>query len=229
YPPTFVLTSTRDDRVHPGHARKFTAAMESLPADVRYWENIEGGHGGAATNEQAARMNALLYTFLGNTIGPGSRPCQRGAAGCRCGTAGPAREDRSRPRHRRALADLRAVRPVRAGLSAAAAQRPDDRLSGVLGRGPAAVPAALRAHRPAPAAARLPTPAGRPTGAGATAVGDRPAAGAGAGPARRARPGVGAALRRAAPQPRRARARCADDGAPRGGPVPAGLDRPGPA
>lgn len=69
YPPTFVLTSTRDDRVHPGHARKFTAAMESLGADVRYWENIEGGHGGAATNEQAARMNALLYTFLWNTIG----------------------------------------------------------------------------------------------------------------------------------------------------------------
>src|SRR5699024_6293365 len=72
YPPTFVLTSTRDDRVHPGHARKFTAAMECLPADVRYWENIEGGHGGAATNEQAARMNALLYTFLWNTIGAGS-------------------------------------------------------------------------------------------------------------------------------------------------------------
>jgi len=69
YPPTFVLTSTRDDRVHPGHARKFTAAMESLGADVRSWENIEGGHGGAATNEQAARMNALLYTFLWATIG----------------------------------------------------------------------------------------------------------------------------------------------------------------
>ena len=72
YPPTFVLTSTRDDRVHPGHARKFTAAMESLGADVRYWENIEGGHGGAATNDQAARMNALLYTFLWDTIGKDS-------------------------------------------------------------------------------------------------------------------------------------------------------------
>ncbi|WP_193104892.1 prolyl oligopeptidase family protein [Brachybacterium sp. FME24] len=72
YPPTFLLTSTRDDRVHPGHARKFTAAMESLGADVRSWENTEGGHGGAATNEQAARMNALLYTFLWNTIGRGT-------------------------------------------------------------------------------------------------------------------------------------------------------------
>ncbi|MFC7463327.1 prolyl oligopeptidase family protein [Brachybacterium sp. GCM10030252] len=69
YPPTFLLTSTRDDRVHPGHARKFTAALESLGADVRSWENTEGGHGGAATNEQAARMNALLYTFLWKTIG----------------------------------------------------------------------------------------------------------------------------------------------------------------
>ncbi len=69
YPPTFVLTSTKDDRVHPGHARKFTAAMESLGADVRSWENIEGGHGGAATPEQAARMKALLFTFLWTTIG----------------------------------------------------------------------------------------------------------------------------------------------------------------
>lgn len=69
YPPTFVLTSTRDDRVHPGHARKFTAAMESLGADVRSWENIEGGHGGAASNEQAARMNALIFRFLWRTIG----------------------------------------------------------------------------------------------------------------------------------------------------------------
>ena len=69
YPPTFLLTSTRDDRVHPGHARKFAAALESLGADVRSWENIEGGHGGAATNEQAARMNALMYAFLWSTIG----------------------------------------------------------------------------------------------------------------------------------------------------------------
>lgn len=73
YPPSFVLTSTRDDRVHPGHARKLTAALESLGADVRSFENIEGGHGGAATNEQAARMNALLYSFLWSTIGRDER------------------------------------------------------------------------------------------------------------------------------------------------------------
>ena len=69
YPPTFLLTSTRDDRVHPGHARKLTAALESLGADVRSWENIEGGHGGAASNEQAARMSALMWAFLWSTIG----------------------------------------------------------------------------------------------------------------------------------------------------------------
>ncbi|MDO5505040.1 MAG: prolyl oligopeptidase family serine peptidase [Pseudoxanthomonas suwonensis] len=64
YPPTILLTSTRDDRVHPGHARKMMALMEAAGADVRYYENIEGGHGGAANNQQAAHMDALYYTFL---------------------------------------------------------------------------------------------------------------------------------------------------------------------
>ncbi|MCS6711403.1 S9 family peptidase [Brachybacterium sp. EF45031] len=73
YPPTLVLTSTRDDRVHPGHARKFTAALRSLGADVRSWENIEGGHGGAATTEQASRMHALMYSFLWATLGGDTR------------------------------------------------------------------------------------------------------------------------------------------------------------
>ena len=74
YPQTFVLTSTRDDRVHPGHARKLTAALEAIGAPVRYWENTEGGHGGAATNEQSARMNALIYAFLWETVGADQRP-----------------------------------------------------------------------------------------------------------------------------------------------------------
>src|SRR5699024_2587295 len=73
FSPYHLLPSTPDDRVLPGHARKFAAAMVSLGADVRSWENIEGGHGGAATNEQAARMNALMYTFLWNTIGTDDR------------------------------------------------------------------------------------------------------------------------------------------------------------
>jgi prolyl oligopeptidase len=64
YPPTLFTTSTKDDRVHPGHARKMMAKMEAAGKDVRYYENIEGGHGGAANNAQSAHMNALAYTFL---------------------------------------------------------------------------------------------------------------------------------------------------------------------
>ena len=64
YPPLLLMTSTRDDRVHPGHARKFMAKLAALGQDVRYYENIEGGHGGSANNEQAAHMAGLAYTFL---------------------------------------------------------------------------------------------------------------------------------------------------------------------
>lgn len=64
YPPTLYMTSTRDDRVHPGHARKMTALMMEKGQDVLYYENIEGGHGGAADNKQAAHMSALAFTFL---------------------------------------------------------------------------------------------------------------------------------------------------------------------
>jgi prolyl oligopeptidase len=64
YPRVLFLTSTRDDRVHPGHARKMAAKLQSVGADILYYENIEGGHGGAANNQQAAYMNALAYTFL---------------------------------------------------------------------------------------------------------------------------------------------------------------------
>ncbi len=64
YPPVLFSTSTRDDRVHPGHARKMMARMSEQGHDVLYFENIEGGHGGAADNAQIAYMNALDYTFL---------------------------------------------------------------------------------------------------------------------------------------------------------------------
>ncbi|AQP44509.1 prolyl oligopeptidase family serine peptidase [Tessaracoccus flavus] len=69
YPPVLFTTSTRDDRVHPGHARKMAALMEGLGADVTYFENIEGGHGGAATNAQAAMMQALAFEFLWQRVG----------------------------------------------------------------------------------------------------------------------------------------------------------------
>jgi prolyl oligopeptidase len=64
YPRVLFTTSTRDDRVHPGHARKMVAKMREQGHDVLYYENVEGGHGGAADNKQAAFMSALAYTFL---------------------------------------------------------------------------------------------------------------------------------------------------------------------
>ncbi|KQU36205.1 MULTISPECIES: prolyl oligopeptidase family serine peptidase [unclassified Rhodococcus (in: high G+C Gram-positive bacteria)] len=73
YPPILITTSTRDDRVHPGHARKMDALLEEYGYDVSYYENIEGGHGGAADNAQAAFKSALAYTFLWRTLGGGTR------------------------------------------------------------------------------------------------------------------------------------------------------------
>ena len=73
YPRTLFTTSTRDDRVHPGHARKMVARMNKQGHDVLYYENIEGGHGGSANNEQRAFMTALAYTFLDKTLRSGLR------------------------------------------------------------------------------------------------------------------------------------------------------------
>lgn len=64
HPPILLTTSTRDDRVHPGHARKMAALLADLGKDVTYWENTEGGHGGAADASQQATMQALLHVFL---------------------------------------------------------------------------------------------------------------------------------------------------------------------
>jgi prolyl oligopeptidase len=69
YPPTLFVTSTRDDRVHPGHARKMMAKLADFGADVRSYENIEGGHGAAANNEQSATMWALSLEFLWQQLG----------------------------------------------------------------------------------------------------------------------------------------------------------------
>jgi prolyl oligopeptidase len=69
YPETLLLTSTRDDRVHPGHARKMMALLESYGHPALYYENIEGGHGGAATNKQQAFMQSLAWTFLASRLG----------------------------------------------------------------------------------------------------------------------------------------------------------------
>ncbi|MHC4632029.1 MAG: prolyl oligopeptidase family serine peptidase [Planctomycetota bacterium] len=64
YPQVFFYTSTQDDRVHPGHARKMVAKMEDMGHKVYYYENMEGGHAGAVTNKQLALRGALIHTYL---------------------------------------------------------------------------------------------------------------------------------------------------------------------
>jgi len=64
YPEVFFTTSTRDDRVHPGHARKMVAKMTDMGKKVYYFENTEGGHAGSSTNDQRAKSIALQYAYL---------------------------------------------------------------------------------------------------------------------------------------------------------------------
>eukprot|EP00542_Grammatophora_oceanica_P015212 CAMPEP_0194044856 /NCGR_PEP_ID=MMETSP0009_2-20130614/16266_1 /TAXON_ID=210454 /ORGANISM="Grammatophora oceanica, Strain CCMP 410" /LENGTH=150 /DNA_ID=CAMNT_0038689515 /DNA_START=52 /DNA_END=504 /DNA_ORIENTATION=+ len=72
YPPMLVTTSTRDDRVHPGHARKMVSKIADMGKGkdwpIFYYENIEGGHGGAADAKQSAFMTALAYNFMFETL-----------------------------------------------------------------------------------------------------------------------------------------------------------------
>eukprot|EP00980_Cylindrotheca_fusiformis_P022953 scaffold9948_cov129-Cylindrotheca_fusiformis.AAC.21 len=72
YPPMLVTTSTRDDRVHPAHARKMVKKLWDLGKDkdwpIYYYENIEGGHGGAADAKQSAFMTSLAYDFMFATL-----------------------------------------------------------------------------------------------------------------------------------------------------------------
>ncbi|MEU9201194.1 prolyl oligopeptidase family serine peptidase [Streptomyces sp. NPDC048332] len=70
YPPLLLTTSTRDDRVHPGHARKAAARLRELGHRVLLHENTGGGHAGAGDNEQSAHNNALVHTFLWRHLAP---------------------------------------------------------------------------------------------------------------------------------------------------------------
>jgi prolyl oligopeptidase len=69
YPRVFFNTSTKDDRVHPAHARKMVARMQEQGHDVLYFENIEGGHGGAADNEQRAKIMGMEFAYLWMQLG----------------------------------------------------------------------------------------------------------------------------------------------------------------
>jgi len=64
YPEVFIHTSTKDDRVHPGHARKAAARLEELGYPVLFYENTDGGHAASANLRETARRLALEYTSL---------------------------------------------------------------------------------------------------------------------------------------------------------------------
>ena len=68
YPKVFLETSTKDDRVHPAHARKAAARLKELGYDYLYYENIDGGHAAAANLNETAKRQALEYTYLSQQL-----------------------------------------------------------------------------------------------------------------------------------------------------------------
>lgn len=72
YPTPFFVTSTKDDRVHPGHARKLAKKFEAAGLDFLYYENIDGGHSAAANQTEAAKRSALEFTYLTRRLSPTS-------------------------------------------------------------------------------------------------------------------------------------------------------------
>jgi len=71
YPKVLFYTSTLDDRVHPGHARKMAARLAGLGQEFFYYENTEGGHGGTANQDQLAMRTALEYAYFIRMLMPG--------------------------------------------------------------------------------------------------------------------------------------------------------------
>jgi prolyl oligopeptidase len=69
YPEALFTTSTRDDRVHPGHARRMVAKMKALGIPVLYFENTDGGHSGAAEMKSRATLQAMEYRYLWSKVG----------------------------------------------------------------------------------------------------------------------------------------------------------------
>jgi prolyl oligopeptidase len=70
YPPILIATTRRDDRVHPGHARKMAAKLQAMGyEDVWFYEPAAGGHGYGKDNRERAAFSALGYAFLRRKIG----------------------------------------------------------------------------------------------------------------------------------------------------------------
>lgn len=68
YPNIFLVTSTKDDRVHPAHARKMAYVLAQNGHEFEYYENIDGGHSAAANLQEAAKRSSLEYTFLAKQL-----------------------------------------------------------------------------------------------------------------------------------------------------------------
>jgi prolyl oligopeptidase len=81
YPTPFILTSTADDRVHPGHGRKAAARLAALNQPYYYYENIEGGHAAAANLRETARRIALEYTYASRRLVDDETPRSASGAG----------------------------------------------------------------------------------------------------------------------------------------------------
>ncbi len=64
YPSILFMTSTRDDRVHPGHARKMAAKMREMGHDIHFYENTEGGHGGGSDIEAKTKNSSMIFSYL---------------------------------------------------------------------------------------------------------------------------------------------------------------------
>ena len=71
YPPILIATTRRDDRVHPGHARKMAAKLQAMGYEAYFYEPAAGGHGYGKDNKERAAFVALGLTFLRTKIGWG--------------------------------------------------------------------------------------------------------------------------------------------------------------
>ena len=69
YPPILIATTRKDDRVHPGHARKMAAKLDAMGYEVSYYEPAAGGHGYGKDNKERAAFTALGLAFLREKIG----------------------------------------------------------------------------------------------------------------------------------------------------------------
>ena len=72
YPPILITTSRRDDRAHPGHARKMAAKLQAMGYEAHFYELATGGHSYGENHEDIAAFMSLSYAFLRRAIGWGS-------------------------------------------------------------------------------------------------------------------------------------------------------------